>query len=110
MFDFRTSCSRNPRWARLGELNYLTDADYTNPVDYKIIDRKLHPNYKKPSYYNDIALFKLDRDVKFSAYIRPVCLNSDPSTNPVKVVASGWGNVETGTRDSGWQPCRLGYS
>ncbi|VVC37437.1 Serine proteases, trypsin family, serine active site,Peptidase S1, PA clan,Serine proteases, trypsin [Cinara cedri] len=88
--------SGEPRWARLGDLDYLTDTDYANPKDYKIIDRKIHPNYKKRIYYNDIALFKLDRDVTFSAFVRPICLNSDPSLNPEKAVASGWGNVETG--------------
>lgn len=90
---------RNPRWARLGDLNYNSDIEPANPKDYKIIDRKIHPLYKKPINYNDIALFKLDQDVIFSAYVRPICLNSDPLLNPEKVVASGWGNVDIGKYD-----------
>lgn len=65
------------------------------PVDYRIIDYKYHPKYNKPIRYNDIALFKLDKDVEFSPYIRPLCLNVDPIKDK-KTVASGWGNVDTG--------------
>lgn len=87
------------RWARLGELNYLTDTDDARPKDYKIVQRVIHPNYKKPMLYNDIALFRLEEDVTFSPYVRPICLNADPymqSTTPQKVIATGWGQISQG--------------
>ncbi|XP_025198707.1 venom protease-like [Melanaphis sacchari] len=84
------------QWARLGELNYLKDTDDARPKDYKIVQRVVHPNYKPPLLYNDIALFRLEEDVTFSAYVRPICLNADPNlklTAPQKVVATGWGQI-----------------
>lgn len=90
------SDSEYVRWARLGELNYLTDTDDARPKDYKIVQRVIHPNYKNPMLYNDIALFRLEEDVTFSPYVRPICLNVDPymqSTTPQKVIATGWGQI-----------------
>jgi len=87
------------RWARLGELNYLTDTDDARPKDYKIVQRVIHPDYKYPMLYNDIALFRLEEDVTFSPYVRPICLNADPymqSTDPQKVMATGWGQTYQG--------------
>ncbi|XP_060850647.1 venom protease-like [Rhopalosiphum padi] len=84
------------RWARLGELNYASDTDDARPKDYKIDRRTVHPNYKPPSLYNDIALFHLEEDVIFSPYVRPICLNADTdpffqSTASMKALATGWG-------------------
>ncbi|CAI6344853.1 unnamed protein product [Macrosiphum euphorbiae] len=80
------------KWARLGELDYNSEtADY-KPTDYKIVKRIIHPNYKSPSLYNDIALLRLERDVNFSAYVRPICLNTDILT-PSAVMATGWGKT-----------------
>jgi len=80
------------KWARLGELDYNSEtADY-KPTDYKIVERIIHPNYKSPSLYNDIALLRLERDVNFSAYVRPICLNTDILT-PSAVMATGWGKI-----------------
>lgn len=53
-----------PKYVRLGEQNLLTDDDGAKPVDYTITEIIRHPQYKISSYYNDIALFKLDRSVK----------------------------------------------
>ncbi|KAL5242294.1 hypothetical protein ACI65C_009704 [Semiaphis heraclei] len=84
------------RWARLGELNYLSETDDARPMDYQIDQRVVHPNYQPPSLYNDIALFHLDQEVKFSAYVRPICLNADPklqSSPSQTLMATGWGQI-----------------
>lgn len=78
-------------WARLGDLNYLSDTDDARPKDYRIIQRIIHPNYKPPSIYNDIALFRLEKKVEFSEYARPICLNTDKSMKPLMAIATGWG-------------------
>lgn len=89
--------SRNyARWARLGDLNYLTDTDIARPKDYKIVERVIHPNYRPPSLYYDIALFRLEKKVEFSAFVRPICLNADRFLKPSLSVATGWGQIQFG--------------
>ncbi|XP_060870124.1 serine protease snake-like [Metopolophium dirhodum] len=88
------------KWARLGELDYNSKTANARPTDYKIVDRIIHPNYKPPSLYNDIALFRLERDVDFSAYVRPICLNTDNTSTPPTVMATGWGKTALDRRVS----------
>ncbi|XP_050543326.1 venom protease-like [Daktulosphaira vitifoliae] len=83
-------------WIRLGDLDIEDNNDDAKPSNYEIIQRIIHPNYQPPSLYNDIALFKLDRIVEFSAYVRPICLNIDQNLKPQKAVASGWGQIQSG--------------
>lgn len=109
------------RWARLGELNYKSDTDLARPKDYKIIQRVVHPDYQPPSLYNDIALFCLEKEVEFSAFVRPICLNADPylqstSAEPETAIATGWGLIKYGwfiflslKRHPGPQPQVNGY-
>ncbi|XP_060869915.1 venom protease-like [Metopolophium dirhodum] len=85
------------RWARVGDLNYLSETDDARPMDYQIDQRIVHPDYQKPSLYNDIALFHLDQDVLFSSYVRPICLNGDQNWQPSPsniVIATGWGRIK----------------
>jgi len=87
------------RWARLGDLNYLSETDDARPMDYQIDQIVVHPDYRIPSLYNDIALFHLDRDVEFSSHVRPICLNADPnwqSGSSKTVIATGWGLIQNG--------------
>ncbi|XP_060870189.1 venom protease-like isoform X2 [Metopolophium dirhodum] len=76
------------KWARLGELDYNSKTADARPTDYKIEERIIHPNYKSRSLYNDIALFRLERDVHFSAYVRPICLNTDNTLTPPAIIAT----------------------
>lgn len=56
----------------------------------------IHPYYKPPARYNDIALIKLDRPVKFNDYIKPICLETNENLNNTFPVATGWGQVGFG--------------
>jgi transmembrane serine protease 9 len=84
------------RWARLGDLNTIVNTDNAQHKDYRIMEHVLHPDYKPPSLYNDIALFRLKEVVEFTSYIRPICLNFDPMLNPTVQIATGWGRTSTG--------------
>ncbi|XP_050433881.1 uncharacterized protein LOC126841436 [Adelges cooleyi] len=84
------------RWARLGDLNFELDTDDAKPSTYDIVKRVIHPDYRVPSVYNDIALFLLDRVVEFSEYVVPICLNEDQSFTPTTSIATGWGQVGHG--------------
>lgn len=80
-------------WARLGDLNYLSNTDNAKPRDYHIAQRIIHPDYQPYSFYHDIALFSLEKDVEFSPYIRPICLNTDNSVQFSTATATGWGQI-----------------
>jgi len=92
IFIFR----RFANWARLGELDYLSETDDARPKDYKIVQRIIHPNYKSTSSYHDIALFRLEKDVEFSPFVRPICLNTDNMLRPPAIIATGWGKTDVG--------------
>lgn len=72
-------------------MDFNTELDNKIPYNYKIDKRIIHPNYKdNVTYYDDVALFRLERDVQFSPYVRPLCLNTDQSLNPSKLLATIW--------------------
>ncbi|CAH0718142.1 unnamed protein product, partial [Brenthis ino] len=43
-------------------------------MDINIKKIVVHPNYKPPKKYYDIALIQLDSEVKFTGYLQPACL------------------------------------
>ncbi|XP_063699975.1 serine protease snake-like [Culicoides brevitarsis] len=80
-------------YVRLGEFDkYRTDDD-ARVEDFNIIQVIPHPAYKSSSQYNDIALFKLDRNAKLSPYVRPLCLPDKREIKERKAIASGWGRI-----------------
>lgn len=86
------------RWVRLGDFDIESDTDLARPVDYRITKHVPHPDYKRTERYNDIALFQLEADVPFSAFVRPICLNvGPPPPDPTPQVVTGWGSISTGS-------------
>lgn len=94
-FNFRI-----PRYVRLGQLNYEEPID-GKQQDFEIKDRIAHPYYQKNLRYHDIALFRLDRDVTPTPYVRPICLHTENSIPSNKVIATGWGKTSV---DEGQSP------
>lgn len=62
-------------------------------VDLRIVERIPHPEYRYPSQYNDIGLFKLERKVQLNGAIRPACLPEQASVKTKTAIATGWGTV-----------------
>ncbi|KAG7177755.1 venom protease-like [Homarus americanus] len=85
---------------RLGEHDYNTASDEAVPKDYTIDKVVLHPEFKFPASYHDLALVKLDRQVIIQGHIRPVCLPWGEDTKTQlegqKVTLTGWGNTAYG--------------
>jgi len=80
--------------ARLGELDYFVGYDDARPRDYKIVQKIMHPKYKADFLYsNDIGLLRLEEDVEFTAYVRPICLNRERPLKMKHVLATGWGDT-----------------
>ncbi|XP_054454414.1 LOW QUALITY PROTEIN: uncharacterized protein LOC129091022 [Anoplopoma fimbria] len=69
-----------------------------NEVSRTVARIILHPNYDRDTSNNDIALLKLSSPVKFTDYIRPVCLAASDSVfnNGTDSWVTGWGAVEEG--------------
>ncbi|RZC41459.1 venom protease-like, partial [Asbolus verrucosus] len=81
---------------RLGDLDLQSVTDDASPQDFGIAQKIVHPNYRLPSQYNDVALLKMDREVQFNAYIAPICLQSARSLPNTNFIATGWGRTELG--------------
>jgi hypothetical protein len=84
----------------LGELDLNTDPDCVDNVcndpvvQVEAAEIIVHEKYQEPNYENDIALLKLDRAVKYSDNIKPLCLPVNvPLSNYTgqTLVAAGWG-------------------
>lgn len=81
---------------RLGDLNINSNKDDADVQEYTVAEQIVHPEYKPPKIYNDIALLKLDRRVNFTKSVRPACLQVDEQLNDNKLIATGWGVTEFG--------------
>ncbi|RZF41612.1 hypothetical protein LSTR_LSTR000326 [Laodelphax striatellus] len=86
-------------WVRLGELDLKSNTDDAKPIDYQIVAHIDHPEYNPDENYNDITLYRLDKDVVFNEYIRPICINI-LARNDTKAVAAGWGRVGVVEKES----------
>ncbi|XP_021921295.1 serine protease snake-like [Zootermopsis nevadensis] len=82
------------KWVRLGELNLEENDEDSKPKDFNIVEIIPHPDYKPPSKYHDIALFKLREKVVFDAYIRPACLQVEKDFKDTKGIAIGYGRMD----------------
>lgn len=88
----------------LSEVEIILGLHTLKPLDPQIVRRKLkrvvrHKGYHSDSFYNDIAILKMDSPVEFSDTISPVCLPSFGTTdlyvNKAAVVV-GWGALQEG--------------
>lgn len=83
-----------------------TGAQYVKMVadkdEYYIIEESIpYPEYKNTSFYHDIGLIKLHRQVTYSPYLRPACLPTAPITQTWlnHIMTSTWERSPTsGTR------------
>lgn len=79
---------------------FFQQAKYPQIVKVNPVVKALQRNVVKAVYFplydgntHDIALVKLDKPVKFSDTIRPVCLPKRGESDPVnkKCIIAGWG-------------------
>lgn len=83
-----------PVLVRLGELDLSQNEDGAEPEDYDIDRIIVHPDYRYPQKYNDIALLKLKRTVRFTKFITPACLYTKDNIPQRKALATGWGKTD----------------
>ncbi|XP_017119997.1 chymotrypsin-like protease CTRL-1 [Drosophila elegans] len=82
-------------FVNLGEYNRLQRRGVER---YRVTNRIVHFQYNADTYTSDIGLVKLDREVIFTAYIRPICIileNKRSLAKELEAVQSlsayGWG-------------------
>lgn len=59
---------------RLGDIDLSTDNEPSAPVTFKVSEVRTHERFSRVGFYNDISILVLDRPVRKSKYIIPVCL------------------------------------
>lgn len=92
---------------RLGEYDITKQVDClgntcADPILFVGIENKIpHEGYneRNKNRANDIGLIRLDSEVRFTDYVRPVCLPSSAkslrTTENEKLVSAGWGRSTT---------------
>jgi len=80
----------------------VLDLRFRGGVTRKIKETHVHPKYKEPTVYYDVALLILEKPLKFSSSISPICLpTSALSSLPDSMVGlattvQGWGTNNDG--------------
>lgn len=59
---------------RLGDIDLSTDREASAPVTFKVTEVRAHPRFSRVGFYNDIAIMVLDKSVRKSKYVIPICL------------------------------------
>jgi secreted trypsin-like serine protease len=90
----RTRDYGDPKWVRLGELNLNDTTEDADPQDFDVEAVFVHPDYKPPSHYNDVALLKLKKTVLFNLYIKPACVHTEEKLPNSLIQAIGWGKTD----------------
>ncbi|XP_075223836.1 uncharacterized protein LOC142325689 [Lycorma delicatula] len=89
---------------RLGDVDLRRDDEPSSPQTYHVSEVRAHPRFSRVGFYNDIAVMVLERPVRRSRYVIPVCLpphrlrdDTFIGQNPTVV---GWGTTYYGGKES----------
>lgn len=91
---------------RLGDIDLSTDKEPSAPVTFKVSEVRTHEQFSRVGFYNDIAILVLDRPVRKSKYVIPVCLPKPggiPSPERLagrRATVVGWGTTFYGGKES----------
>lgn len=79
---------------RLGTTNFVKHPDQTQ--EFEIESIIVHPEYKYPKAYNDIAVLVLKKNVTMNNKVRPICFEKVADLNGKDLIATGWGVTNFG--------------
>ena len=78
----------------------LRSEDVGQSESFQVSEIRVHPRFTGTGFYNDVALFKLSKPVRFTQHIQPICLPSaaqrrDTFVGQVPTII-GWGTTYYG--------------
>ncbi|KAM7364149.1 proclotting enzyme isoform 2-T2 [Cochliomyia hominivorax] len=91
---------------RLGDIDLSTDAEPSAPVTFAVKEVRAHERFSRIGFYNDIAILVLDKPVRKSKYVIPVCLPRVGRMPPKdrlpgrRATVVGWGTTYYGGKES----------
>ncbi|XP_012162058.1 uncharacterized protein LOC101458538 isoform X2 [Ceratitis capitata] len=91
---------------RLGDIDLSTDAEPSAPVTFAVKEVRAHERFSRIGFYNDIAILVLDKPVRKSKYVIPVCLPRAGRAPPKerlpgrRATVVGWGTTYYGGKES----------
>ncbi|XP_036672843.3 uncharacterized protein, partial [Drosophila suzukii] len=91
---------------RLGDIDLSTDAEPSDPVTFAVKEVRTHERFSRIGFYNDIAILVLDKPVRKSKYVIPVCLPKGVRMPPKerlpgrRATVVGWGTTYYGGKES----------
>ncbi|KAH8256401.1 hypothetical protein KR032_006339, partial [Drosophila birchii] len=91
---------------RLGDIDLSTDAEPSDPVTFAVKEVRTHERFSRIGFYNDIAILVLDKPVRKSKYVIPVCLPKGLRMPPKerlpgrRATVVGWGTTYYGGKES----------
>jgi len=77
---------------RVGEHDRGVEEGTEEDIEVQKVVR--HVEYSQYTINNDIALLQLSRPVKYSKYVKPVCLPSKEVSNGTDCYITGWGKMK----------------
>lgn len=82
---------------RLGDVDLKRNDEPSSPTTYRVTEIRAHPEFSRVGFYNDVALLTLDRPVRKTKYIIPVCLPPPTAISETFAGRSstvvGWGTL-----------------
>ncbi|XP_021203301.1 serine protease snake isoform X4 [Bombyx mori] len=90
-----------PKIVRLSYKNLYAKKPRDNYQDSKIKAIYVHPDYKSPTKYNDVALLELEWGINYSYFVQPACLWTKEDITELESFATvtGWGVLQEGSRN-----------
>lgn len=82
---------------RLGDIDLKRDDEPSAPVTFKVSEIRAHQRFSRVGFYNDIAIFVLDRPARKSKYVIPLCIPPAQLQNEKfagqRTTVVGWGTT-----------------
>ncbi|KAK9889118.1 hypothetical protein WA026_004389 [Henosepilachna vigintioctopunctata] len=89
---------------RLGDIDLKRNDEPSAPVTFKVSEIRVHPQFSRVGFYNDIAILVLDHPARKSKYVIPLCLPPPSALREnfagKRTTVVGWGTTYYGGKES----------